>query len=134
MHMGDGRIDRARRRTSEIKTRVPELRERVPELKERVPELTDELRHRGTELRTKGSELRSRGIPTAPTVRKNWDSSGALGGPILRDRFWFFGNVRTIGIAQVVAAGMAPNLNLGDRPAQPCRYHRAGRQGPCGFR
>jgi hypothetical protein len=59
-------------------------------------------------------DLRARGIPTAPTVRKNWDSSGALGGPILRDRFWFFGNVRTIGIAQVVAAGMAPNLNLGD--------------------
>ena len=59
-------------------------------------------------------DLRARGIPTAPTVRKNWDSSGALGGPILRDRFWFFGNVRTIGIAQVVAAGMVPNLNLGD--------------------
>jgi hypothetical protein len=59
-------------------------------------------------------DLRARGIPTAPTVRKNWDSSGALGGPIVRDRFWFFGNVRTIGIAQVVAAGMAPNLNLGD--------------------
>ena len=58
--------------------------------------------------------LRSQGIPQPPTVRKNWDSSGALGGPILRDRFWFFGNVRTIGIAQVVAAGMAPNLNLGD--------------------
>jgi hypothetical protein len=58
--------------------------------------------------------LRSQGIPQPPTVRKNWDSSGALGGPIFRDRFWFFGNVRTIGIAQVVAAGMAPNLNLGD--------------------
>jgi carboxypeptidase family protein len=59
-------------------------------------------------------ELRARGIPTAPTVRKNWDSSGALGGPFVRDRFWFFGNVRTIGIAQVVAAGLPPNLNLGD--------------------
>ena len=59
-------------------------------------------------------ELRAQGIPTAPTVRKNWDGSAALGGPIARDRFWFFGNVRTIGIAQVVAAGLAPNLNLGD--------------------
>ena len=59
-------------------------------------------------------ELQARGIPTAPTVRKNWDSSFALGGPIARDRLWFFGNIRTIGIAQVVAAGMAPNLNLGD--------------------
>lgn len=59
-------------------------------------------------------DLRARGIPTAPTVRKNWDSNFALGGPFLRDRFWFFGNVRTIGIAQVVAAGMAPNANLAD--------------------
>src|SRR5688500_9852700 len=59
-------------------------------------------------------ELRSQGIPNPPTVRKNWDSSGALGGPIVQDRLWFFGNVRTIGIAQVVAAGMAPNVNLGD--------------------
>src|SRR5688500_2044188 len=59
-------------------------------------------------------ELRAQGIADPPTVRKNWDSSFGLGGPILRDRLWFFGNVRTIGIAQVVAAGMAPNVNLGD--------------------
>ena len=58
--------------------------------------------------------LRGQGIPTAPTVRKNWDSSGALGGPIARDRLWFFGNVRTVGISQVVAGGLAPNLYLND--------------------
>ena len=58
--------------------------------------------------------LRAQGIPTPPTVRKNWDSSGALGGPLFRDRLWFFGNVRTIGIAQVVAGGLAPNRNVGD--------------------
>jgi hypothetical protein len=59
-------------------------------------------------------DLRARGIPTAPTVRKNWDSSLGVGGPIVRDRLWFFGNARTIGIAQVVAAGLPPNANLGD--------------------
>ena len=69
-------------------------------------------------------ELQARGIPTAPTVRKNWDSSVALGGPIARDRLWFFGNVRTIGIAQVVAAGMAPNLNLGDATKWAVRARR----------
>jgi hypothetical protein len=63
----------------------------------------------------------------APTVRKNWDSSGALGGPISRDRFWFFGNVRTIGIAQVVAPGMAPNLNLGDATRWCTRRRPASR-------
>ena len=34
--------------------------------------------------------LRAQGIPTAPVTRKNWDGSGALGGPIARDRLWFF--------------------------------------------
>ena len=59
-------------------------------------------------------ELRAQGIANPPTVRKNWDGSAGMGGPILRDRFWFFDNVRTIGIAQVVAGGLAPNRNLGD--------------------
>jgi hypothetical protein len=59
--------------------------------------------------------LRAQGIAAAPTTRKNWDGSGAIGGPIARDRLWYFTNVRTVGIAQVVAAGMAPNLYTGDQ-------------------
>jgi Carboxypeptidase regulatory-like domain len=58
--------------------------------------------------------LRSQGIANPPTVRKNWDGSAAVGGPIMRDRFWFFTNFRSVGIAQVVAGGLAPNRNLGD--------------------
>jgi hypothetical protein len=58
--------------------------------------------------------LTAKGISDPPTVRKNWDSSASLGGPINRDRLWFFGNVRSIGIAQVVSAAIAPNANLGD--------------------
>ena len=34
------------------------------------------------------------GITQPPALRKNWDVSGSLGGPIKRDRLWFFGNVR----------------------------------------
>ena len=59
-------------------------------------------------------QLRAQGIPAPPTVRKNWDTNGALGGPLLRNRFWFFGNVRSVGIAQVVAAGLPPNRHLGN--------------------
>ena len=59
-------------------------------------------------------ELQQQGIGQAPTVRKNWDGSAGVGGPILRDRLWFFTNLRTIGIAQVVSGGMLPNLYLGD--------------------
>jgi hypothetical protein len=58
--------------------------------------------------------LRAKGIPSPPTVRQNWDTSVSLGGPFVRDRFWFFGNVRSVGISQVVAAGLAPNRHLGD--------------------
>jgi len=58
--------------------------------------------------------LRSQGIANPPTVRKNWDVSAGVGGPIMRDRFWFFSNFRTVGIGQVVAGGLAPNRNLGN--------------------
>ena len=35
-----------------------------------------------------------------PALIKNWDTSFALGGPIVKDRLWFFGNVRTFGTYQ----------------------------------
>ena len=59
-------------------------------------------------------EVRALGIGAPPTVRKNWDSSFGLGGPIRRDRLWFFSNVRSVGVAQVVSAGVAPNIHAGD--------------------
>jgi hypothetical protein len=57
--------------------------------------------------------LRAVGITEPPAVRKNWDGSGSAGGPIIRDRIWFFGNARTYGLAQVVE-GAHPNKNVGD--------------------
>jgi hypothetical protein len=51
----------------------------------------------------------------APIVRKNWDSNFALGGPIARDRVWFYGNIRSVGVGQVIAAGVAPNKFMGDQ-------------------
>ena len=58
--------------------------------------------------------LRAKGIQDPPTVRRNWDSNVGIGGPIKRDRLWFFGNVRSVGLAQVVAAGIKPNKAMGD--------------------
>lgn len=57
--------------------------------------------------------LRGFGITQPPTLRKNWDMSGSLGGPILRDRLWFFGNVRNWGNAAVVD-GIFANRYAGD--------------------
>src|SRR5467141_473810 len=39
-------------------------------------------------------ELRGRGLTAAPSVRKYYDVGGGLGGPIKRDKLWFFGASR----------------------------------------
>ena len=36
-------------------------------------------------------ELRARGLTTPGETRKVWDFNLGVGGPILRDRLWFFG-------------------------------------------
>jgi hypothetical protein len=57
--------------------------------------------------------LRGFGITRPPTIRKNWDGSGSLGGPIVRDRLWFFGNVRQWANA-AVREGIVANRFAGD--------------------
>jgi len=57
--------------------------------------------------------LRSYGISQPPTLRKNFDASGSLGGPIKRDRLWFFANVRQWGNA-AVRDGIVGNKYAGD--------------------
>ena len=59
------------------------------------------------------SELEAFGITQPPTLRKNWDVSGSFGGPIVRNRLWFFGNVRNWGNAAVVD-GIFANAYAGD--------------------
>ena len=64
-------------------------------------------------------------------VRYNYDVSGAYGGPIRRDRLWFYSVVRDQGKEQVPAGGpFFPNLHYGkwgynyqpDRPAGELSY------------
>jgi hypothetical protein len=58
-------------------------------------------------------QLRSYGITQPPTLRTNWDTSFSLGGPIKRDRLWFFANVRGWANANVVN-GIFANRFAGD--------------------
>jgi hypothetical protein len=60
--------------------------------------------------------LRSLGFGDLPALIKNWDTSAAVGGPVLRDRLWFFGNVRLVGTHQEVQNEYA-NKNAGDSNA-----------------
>jgi hypothetical protein len=57
--------------------------------------------------------LRSVGINEPPGLIKNWDTNLAIGGPIKRDRLWFFNNVRSYGTHQDIP-GLYANANALD--------------------
>ena len=57
--------------------------------------------------------LRALGFADAPALRKNWDANLSIGGPIVRDRLWFFANTRTTG-NYVDTQNQFANKNAGD--------------------
>jgi hypothetical protein len=58
-------------------------------------------------------QLRAFGIAEAPALIRSWDTSLALGGPIKRDRLWFYGVTRAIGSYSEIA-GFYGNANAGN--------------------
>jgi carboxypeptidase family protein len=58
-------------------------------------------------------ELRRAGITEPPGLIKNWDTNLSIGGPIKRDRLWFFNNVRSYGTYQDIP-GLYANANALD--------------------
>ena len=58
-------------------------------------------------------ELRSIGITRGPALITAWDVNGSFGGPIRRDRLWFYGSVRSFESAQAVE-GVFANAYAGD--------------------
>ena len=57
--------------------------------------------------------LRSIGITRGPALITAWDTSASYGGPIRRDRLWFFGSFRKFESAQAVS-GVFANAFAGD--------------------
>jgi hypothetical protein len=57
--------------------------------------------------------LDSIGITEPPAIIKLWDVSASVGGPIMRDRLWFFGSARQYGNFQI-AEGLYANRYAGD--------------------
>ena len=55
-------------------------------------------------------ELKDRGLTTPNKLDQNWDVDPGFGGPIKRDRLWFFGAARYLHASQT-AAGMFYNRN-----------------------
>jgi hypothetical protein len=58
-------------------------------------------------------DLKARGLAVPGEIRKVWDFNVGIGGPILRDRLWFFSTAREEGMERGVA-GMFANRNAGD--------------------
>jgi len=58
-------------------------------------------------------ELKSFGIAEVPKLIKNWDTDIAVGGPIIKDRLWFFNDVRSYGQYADIP-GLYGNLNAGN--------------------
>jgi hypothetical protein len=58
-------------------------------------------------------ELRDRGLTTPGANTKIWDFNLGVGGPVVRDRMWYFGTIRDEGSHRTVP-GMFANLNAGD--------------------
>ena len=57
-------------------------------------------------------ELRAVGITETPGIIQAHDASFALGGPILRDRLWFYGSYRNLS-TQTAVEGVTANANAG---------------------
>ena len=57
-------------------------------------------------------DLKDRGLRTPGDLLKLWDFSGSVGGPIKKDRVWYFFNAREEGSYRSVP-GMYANLNAG---------------------
>jgi hypothetical protein len=61
-------------------------------------------------------ELEDRGLATPGKYQKVWDFNLGVGGPVLTDRLWFFGQVRDEGSHRTIP-GMFANLNAGNPTA-----------------
>jgi Carboxypeptidase regulatory-like domain len=57
--------------------------------------------------------LQEQGLSAPGAIKKNWDFAPGVGGPIMRDRLWYYGTARYNG-AQNYAAGMFENRNAWD--------------------
>jgi len=59
------------------------------------------------------SDVQARGLTAANSIQKLWEVNPSLGGPIVRDRLWFFGTYR-YQISRQNVASMFVNRNAGD--------------------
>ena len=57
--------------------------------------------------------LKAAGLTTPGVLLQQWDYTGGVGGPIVKDRLWYYGTLRDEGQHRSIP-GVFPNLNAGD--------------------
>ena len=68
---------------------------------------------------TSTDELRARGLPEPNRMKQAYDINPSVGGPILRDKLWFYASARWQDNQNYVA-GLYVNTNAGDADASGC--------------
>jgi hypothetical protein len=58
-------------------------------------------------------DLRAIGLTQTPGIIRSYDASGSFGGPIAKDRLWFYGGYRNLD-TQTAMEGINANANAGD--------------------
>jgi carboxypeptidase family protein len=58
-------------------------------------------------------DLKNAGLSTPGSLIKQWDFTGGVGGPIMKDRIWYYGTARDEGQHRTIP-GIFPNKNAGD--------------------
>jgi NOL1/NOP2/fmu family ribosome biogenesis protein len=58
-------------------------------------------------------ELEALGVSSGDAVKRLWDFSTSLGGPIILDKMWFFGSFRHVGNRNIVANAFMPDGSPG---------------------
>jgi len=58
-------------------------------------------------------ELQALGVSSGDAVKRLWDYSTSIGGPIVVDRLWFFGSFRDVGNRNIVANAFMPDGSPG---------------------
>jgi hypothetical protein len=67
----------------------------------------------GTGDKLQGDNLEGSGLTATNSIKKLWDINPSIGGPIVRDRLWFFGTYR-LQISRQNVSSMWVNKNVGD--------------------
>src|SRR6185436_7609590 len=67
------------------------------------------------------SDLKSRGLRTPDGIEKLWNVEGSLGGPIKKDKMWFFGSARAFHLNTLPADALVgiPGTALPNRAPTP---------------